>query len=125
MRVLLDTEGREAVVAGIDHGGAPVSVEILDQLWRPEHERTSEILEVVRRHHPDRTVANNASEVLAKYRRLGRSVELIVGAVRVQCLQAGHVRDPRPVVLPADRLHAHDPGDLRDRQASLVGSSAP
>ncbi|PVZ03945.1 hypothetical protein C8D89_11954 [Actinomycetospora cinnamomea] len=67
--VLLDTEGPEAVVAGIDHGEPPHAViETLDRLWRLEHVRTGELLEVVGRHHPDKAVAKHARKVLAKHR---------------------------------------------------------
>jgi hypothetical protein len=67
--VLLDTEGPEAVVAGIDQErGAAAVIESLDRLWRLEHERTGELLEVVGRHHPEKSVAKHARKVLAKYR---------------------------------------------------------
>lgn len=67
--VLLDTEGPEALVAGIDHGQGPGAItETLDRLWRLEHERTGEILEVVGRHHPDKAVAKHARKMLAKFR---------------------------------------------------------
>ncbi len=67
--VLLDTEGPAAVVAGTDRGdGAPVVIAMLDRLWRLDHERVGELLEVLGRHHPEKAVAKHARKVLAKHR---------------------------------------------------------
>jgi hypothetical protein len=66
--VLLDSEGPDAVVAGIDHGGQGAVMDTLDRLWRLEHERTGELLESLGRHHPDKAVAKHARKVLAKHR---------------------------------------------------------
>jgi hypothetical protein len=67
---MLDDAGPEGVVEffGAD---ADQTTDVLDQLWRAEHERTAEVLDALGRHHPDRKIAKAARRSLMKAR--GRS----------------------------------------------------
>jgi hypothetical protein len=47
------------------------TVEVLDHLWRAEHERTVEVLDALARHHPDPAIAEAARRSLAKARTGG------------------------------------------------------
>ena len=42
--------------------------EVLDHLWRAEHERTSDVLDALGRHHPDKKIAKAARKSLMKLR---------------------------------------------------------
>ena len=47
------------------------AVEVLDHLWRAEHERTVEVLDALGSHHPDRRIAKAARRSLMKARSRG------------------------------------------------------
>ncbi|MCD2187884.1 hypothetical protein [Actinomycetospora soli] len=64
----LDDAGPEQVVAMLPAGGAEGP---LEDMWRLDHPRVREVLEIVGRTHPDRTVAKTARRSLAKLRSRG------------------------------------------------------
>lgn len=61
----LDGDGAEAMVAALP----PDSIgPALNEMWRAEHPRVGDVLEVAGRHHPDKTIAKSARRSLAKWR---------------------------------------------------------
>jgi hypothetical protein len=67
---MIDDAGPEGVV---EFFGSDVeqTLEVLDHLWRAEHERTDEVLETLGHHHPDRKIAKAARRSLMKARSRG------------------------------------------------------
>ena len=67
---MLDDAGPEGVV---EFFGADVdqTTDVLEHLWRAEHERTVEVLETLGRHHPDKKIAKAARRSLMKARNRG------------------------------------------------------
>ncbi len=67
---MIDDAGPDGVV---EFFGSDVdqTAEVLDHLWRAEHERTVEVLETLGRHHPDRKIAKAARRSLMKARSRG------------------------------------------------------
>jgi hypothetical protein len=67
---MLDEGGPEGVV---EFFGADVdqTTGVLQQLWRAEHERTVEVLDVLGHHHPDKTIAKAARRSLMQARGRG------------------------------------------------------
>ena len=67
---MIDDAGPDGVV---EFFGADVdqTLDVLHHLWRAEHERTVEVLEILGRHHPDRTIAKAARRSLMKARNRG------------------------------------------------------
>jgi len=68
--VMLDDAGPDGVV---EFFGSDVdqTLEVLDHIWRADHERTVEVLEALGRHHPDRKIAKAARRSLMKARNRG------------------------------------------------------
>lgn len=64
----LDDGGPEQLTAQLPAGGSEGP---LEDMWRLEHPRVREVLEVVGRHHPDKAVAKTARRSLAKLRSRG------------------------------------------------------
>ena len=62
---MLDDAGPEGVV---EFFGDDVdqTTDVLDHLWRAEHERTAEVLDVLGHHHPDKKIAKAARRSLMK-----------------------------------------------------------
>jgi hypothetical protein len=67
---MLDDAGPDGLVGFL---GADVdqATGVLRQLWRAEHERTVEVLDVLGRHHPDKTIAKAARRSLMQARSRG------------------------------------------------------
>ena len=67
---MIDDAGPDGV---IEFFGSDVdqTAEVLDHLWRAEHERTVEVLETLGRHHPDRKIAKAARRSVMKARNRG------------------------------------------------------
>ncbi|MBV9919394.1 MAG: hypothetical protein JOY78_00865 [Pseudonocardia sp.] len=67
---MLDDAGPDGLVEFL---GADVdqATGVLRQLWRAEHERTVEVLDVLGRHHPDKTIAKAARRSLMQARSRG------------------------------------------------------
>lgn len=67
---MLDEGGPEGVV---EFFGADVdeTTDVLRQLWRAEHERTVEVLDVLGHHHPDKAIAKAARRSLMQARSRG------------------------------------------------------
>jgi len=67
---MMDDAGPDGVV---EFFGADVdqTVDVLDHLWRAEHERTVEVLDALGSHHPDRRIAKAARRSLMKARSRG------------------------------------------------------
>jgi phage-related baseplate assembly protein len=67
---MMDDAGPDGVV---EFFGADVdqTVDVLDHLWRAEHERTVEVLDALGSHHPDRQIAKAARRSLMKARSRG------------------------------------------------------
>jgi hypothetical protein len=72
---MLDDAGPDGIV---EFFGTDVdqTTEVLDQLWRAEHERTAEVLDVLGRHHPDKKIAKAARRSLMKARNRGGAPKL-------------------------------------------------
>jgi len=67
---MLDDAGPEGVV---EFFGTDVdqTTDVLEHLWRAEHERTAEVLDVLGHHHPDKRIAKAARRSLMKARGRG------------------------------------------------------
>ena len=67
---MLDDAGPEGIV---EFFGTDVdqTTDVLNQLWRAEHERTAEVLDVLGHHHPDKKIAKAARRSLMKARSRG------------------------------------------------------
>jgi hypothetical protein len=67
---MLDDAGPEGIV---EFFGTDVdqTTDVLNQLWRAEHERTVEVLDVLGHHHPDKKIAKAARRSLMKARSRG------------------------------------------------------
>lgn len=64
---MLDEDGPEGVVEFFDTDPQQTS-EVLEHLWRAEHERTADVLDTLGRHHPDKKIAKAARKSLMKLR---------------------------------------------------------
>jgi len=72
LAVALDVDGPEAVIETFGHGATQESsLAALERMWRLDHDRVAEVLEVIGRHHPQKVVAKHARKMLAKYRSRG------------------------------------------------------
>lgn len=67
---MIDGAGPDGVVEFI---GSDVdqAVDVLEHLWRADHERTTEVLDTLGRHHPDGRIATAARQSLMKARNRG------------------------------------------------------
>jgi hypothetical protein len=63
----LDTGDPEDVIAAL-HDADGMLPELMDALWRIDHPRVGEVLEVIGGHHPAKPVAKAARKALMKYR---------------------------------------------------------
>jgi hypothetical protein len=63
----LDIGGPDSVIACLqdEEGSLP---DLMDTLWRMDHPRVGEVLEVIGRHHPAKPVAKAARKALMKHR---------------------------------------------------------
>lgn len=72
LAVALDVDGPEAVIETFGPGATQESsLAALERMWRLDHDRVAEVLEVIGRHHPQKVVAKHARKMLAKYRSRG------------------------------------------------------
>jgi hypothetical protein len=63
----LDLGGPDSVIACLQDEDDSLP-ELMDTLWRMDHPRVAEVLEVIGRHHPDKAVAKAARKALMKHR---------------------------------------------------------
>lgn len=68
--VMLDLGGADDVIEWMTGpvANARGQIELLDQLWRTDHPRLAELLDVIGQHHPDKTVAKAARKSLMRHR---------------------------------------------------------
>jgi hypothetical protein len=70
MAVIYDVGGRDDLFAALAAGdcGPVEQAALLDNLWRTEHPRIVDLLEVIGEHHPDQRVAKSARKALLRHR---------------------------------------------------------
>lgn len=68
MSVLLDVGGPEEVLAGFQDSNTERQLQLLDGIWRLDHPRLAEILEVIGEQHPVKAVAKAARRAVMKHR---------------------------------------------------------
>ncbi|HXV92013.1 MAG TPA: hypothetical protein VD813_01840 [Pseudonocardia sp.] len=66
--VVLDEEGPEGMLEFVSSGDRAHSVEMLDHLWRLDHPRVADVLEVIGGHHPDNKIAKAGRKALMQHR---------------------------------------------------------
>jgi hypothetical protein len=70
MVVVYDVGGRDDLFAALAAGdcGPVEQAALLNNLWRTEHPRIVDLLEVIGEHHPDKRVAKSARKALLRHR---------------------------------------------------------
>jgi hypothetical protein len=63
----LDTAGPEEVVAALGDGSPVGGAEVLEEIWRLDHPRLSDVLDAIGRHHPVKAVAKAGRKALMKH----------------------------------------------------------